>query len=142
MSDAGKTGADEATVQAVLASYARCREQGGFIKSFYQQLWARDPGIQQRFRNTDMARQEAIMREAINMLLMYAGGSVVARMGLDRIAVVHDRQHHAVPTELYALFTEVLIDTARAWDSRWEPGLEQQWRVVLRPGLEYMNARY
>jgi hemoglobin-like flavoprotein len=133
---------DEAAVQAVLASYARCREKGGFIESFYSQLWARDPAIQQRFTNTDMRRQEAIMREAINMLLMYAGGSVVAKMGLDRIAVVHDRQHHAVPVELYALFTEVLISTARAWDPRWEPALEQQWRLALRPGLAYMAERY
>jgi hemoglobin-like flavoprotein len=133
---------DEAAVQAVLASYARCREKGGFIESFYSQLWARDPAIQQRFVNTDMKRQEAIMREAINMLLMYAGGSVVAKMGLDRIAVVHDRQHHAVPVELYALFTEVLISTARAWDPRWEPALEQQWRLALRPGLAYMADRY
>jgi hypothetical protein len=142
MADASNTRIDEAHVQAVLASYARCRERGGFVKSFYQALWARDTAIQHRFRNTDMARQEAIMREAINTLLMFAGGSVVARMGLDRIAEVHSRKHHSVPPELYSLFTDVLIETARAWDPRWDATLEQHWRAALQPGLEHMAARY
>lgn len=142
MPEASDTRIDDDTVQAVLASYARCRERGGFVKRFYAQLWARDATIQHRFRNTDMGRQETIMREAINMLLMFAGGSTVARMGLDRIAVVHDRKHHAVPPELYSLFTDVLVDTARAWDPRWTPTLEHQWRAVLRPGLEHMATRY
>jgi hypothetical protein len=141
MSEASDTRSND-DVQMVLASYARCRERGGFVKSFYQQLWARDATIQHRFRNTDMARQELIMREAINTLLMFASGSVVARMGLDRIAVMHDHTHHAVPPAVYSLFTEVLIDTARTWDPRWEPRLEQQWRAALRPGLDYMAARF
>jgi hypothetical protein len=133
---------EELDVQAVLASYARCREQGGFVKSFYQQLWSRDPAIQQRFRHTDMERQETIMREAINMLLMFAGGSVVARMGLDRIADIHSRKRHDVPPALYALFADVLVDTARTWDPRWEPALEQKWRAALRPGLAHMARCY
>ncbi len=135
-------GLREHDVQLVLTSYARCRERGGFVRTFYEQLWSRDETIRQRFRNTDMAQQELIMREAINMLLMYAGGSVVARMGLDRIADVHSRRHHAVPPELYALFADVLVETARASDPNWEPALEQQWRTALAPGLEYMANCY
>jgi hemoglobin-like flavoprotein len=142
MSEASAPRSNEEDVHVVVASYARCREQGGFIKRFYQQLWARDPTIQQRFRNTNMERQEAIMREAINMLLMFAGGSVVARMGLERIAAVHSRKRHAVPPALYSLFADVLIETARTSDPRWVSALEQQWRAALRPGLEYMAARY
>jgi hypothetical protein len=133
---------DEVDVQLVLASYARCRERGGFVKRFYQELWARDATIQHRFRNTNMDRQEAIMREGINTLLMFASGSVVARMGLDRIGELHSRQRHAVPPELYALFTDVLVDTARSLDPHWKPALEQQWRAALQPGLDYMAARY
>ena len=56
--------------------------------------------------------------------------------------MAHDLSHHAVQPALYSLFTDVLIDTARIWDPRWEPRLEQQWRAALRPGLDYMAARY
>lgn len=126
----------------MLASYARCRERGDFIEAFYNELWARDPDVARRFRNTDMSRQREIMREAINMLIMFARGSAVARMGLERISRVHARGGHDVPPRLYGLFSEVLINTARKRDPSWEPALEHAWRAALAPGLEFMAARY
>jgi hemoglobin-like flavoprotein len=137
-----EAGTQQMNVAAVLSSYARCRERGGFVENFYRQLWARDPGIARRFEKTDMERQQDIMREAINTLLMFARDSAVARMALDRIAKVHDRGHHDVPPSLYRLFAEVLVATAASWDPRWTPTLEQQWQAALKPGLDYMANRY
>jgi hypothetical protein len=129
-------------VKAVLASYARCRERGGFIENFYRELWARDRGIARRFRDTDMDRQQQIMREAINTLLMFAQDSAVARLALNRIGKVHDHRRHDVPPMLYELFAEVLVSTAATWDRHWTPVLEQQWHAALEPGLEHMAALY
>jgi hypothetical protein len=133
---------DPTDVAAVLASYSRCRESGRFVEAFYRRLWARDRGIERRFHATDMQRQQEVMREAINTLLMFAGESAVARMALDRISGLHSRRRHDVPAHLYTLFADALIETAREADPRWEPALEAKWRAVLAPGLEYMAARY
>jgi hypothetical protein len=135
-------GVDQADVTAVLASYSRCRESGRFVENFYRRLWARDRGIEQRFHATDMQRQQEVMREAINTLIMFAAESSVARMALDRISGLHSRQRHDVPAYLYTLFADALVETAREGDPRWEPALEPKWRAVLAPGLEYMAARH
>lgn len=133
---------NQADLAAVVASYSRCRESGRFIEAFYRKLWARDHGIERRFHATDMQRQQEVMREAINTLLMFASESAVARMALDRISGLHSRGRHDVPPHLYTLFADVLIETARESDPRWEPVLEPQWRAVLAPGLDYMAVRY
>lgn len=143
MTDADAGGdSEQADVAAVLSSYARCREHGSFVEEFYRQLLSRDASIARRFEHTDMERQQQIMRDAINTLLMFARGSAMARMALERIAAVHGRHRHDVPPSLYSLFTEVLVATAAAADPAWSPTLERQWRATLGPGLELMASRY
>ena len=133
---------DSKVVAAVVASYARCRERGAFVEAFYYQLWARDSGIAARFEGTDMAHQQEVMRDGLNTLLMYAKGSTLAGMALDRIAWVHSREVHDVSPRYYDLFVDALVDTAKVWDSEWSEELEQGWRAAMAPGIERMITRY
>ena len=135
---ASAEGPSTAEVDAAIASYARCRERGGFIEAFYERLWQRDHAIKQRFAGTDMERQHQVMREAINTLMMFAGGSSIARMALERLSRSHSPAGYDVSPEQYQLFAEALIETARSFDPRWQPQLETAWREALTPGLDYL----
>lgn len=125
---------------AVFASYARCRERGGFIEAFYRQLWARDPDIRGRFRTADMYRQHEVMRESINTLLMFARGSEIARLALTRLGKLHGVHGHRVTSSMYVLFINILVDTAREWDPKWSGELAPAWRAALEPGIDYMAS--
>lgn len=129
-------------VSTVIRSYARCRERGGFIEAFYRQLWARDPEIRERFQSADMDRQHEVMREAINTLLMFARGSEVAKLALDRLGAAHSAEGHAVHDAMYKLFIDVIVETAKAWDPQWSEELEPAWRASLEPGIRHMAAMY
>jgi hemoglobin-like flavoprotein len=127
-------------VQGVRASFGRCLKEEDFIPSFYATLWGRDPEIRRRFRGADMDRQHQVMRDAITALIMFAGGSQIARMALDRLAKSHAPSGHDVSAHQFELFGDTLVSCVAERDPQWSEELAQQWRTALAPGLSLLAS--
>ncbi|MEQ6887299.1 globin [Halomonas sp. CS7] len=126
-------------------SYVRVldREVEGraFFAAFYDRFLAASPQVAEKFRHTDMARQQAMLKKAFYHLLAFYASSH-ADYYLQQVAISHDRAHRDIPPALYDLWLESLIDTVRAFDEQFDDDVELAWRLVMTPGIVFMTFHY
>ena len=127
-------------VKLVEESYARCFESPGFLDTFYQHLLESSPAIPPMFSQTDFERQHKVLQHGLGVLLIYAKRENPAL--LQRIADRHNRDDVDVDPSLYPFFVESLLSAVRKHDSQADPDLEEAWRAVLAPGIEFMKDQY
>lgn len=112
--------------------------QPGFIGSFYQRLMARSPEIAHLFRNTNMTAQKVMLHDSLHMMVDFFVEQRITPV-LERIARVHGRSDRNIPPHLYAEWLDALIDTVRDFDPQFDEDTELAWRLVLAPGIAYMQ---
>ncbi len=127
------------------ASYVRVlsREVDGkeFFAAFYERFVAASPEVAEKFRHTDMARQQAMLKKAFYHLLAFYASSH-ADYYLQEVAISHDRAHLDIRPGLYDLWLETLIDTVRTFDEQFDDEVELAWRLVMTPGIVFMTFHY
>jgi len=117
-----------------------CGERG-FFEAFYERFLAASPKVRDKFRDTDMARQQRMLRKSFfSLVAFYASGSVDNI--LERIARNHGAHGLDIEPALYDLWLECLIDTVREFDPAFEDDVELAWRLVLSSGITYMKFKY
>ena len=132
-------------VDLFLASLKRClAQQPEFVRHFYERFTGSSEEVREKFRNTDMARQVRMLEDSLYVVANAVQGAEgsIARGDLPRIAARHSRQDLAIRPELYDLWADCLIETARQCDPAFRPEIEQSWRAVLAVGVQYMRERY
>jgi len=126
-------------------SYVRVldREVEGraFFAAFYERFLAASPQVAEKFRHTDMARQQAMLKKAFYHLLAFYASSH-ADYYLQQVAISHDRDHRDIPPALYDLWLESLIDTVSVFDEQFDDDVELAWRLVMTPGIVFMTFHY
>jgi len=126
-------------------SYVRVlsREVDGqaFFASFYERFVAASPEVAEKFRHTDMARQQVMLKSGFYHLLAFYASSH-ADYYLDQVAVSHSRAHLDIRPGLYDLWLDALVETARCFDERFDDDVELAWRLVMTPGIVYMRFFY
>lgn len=127
------------------ASYVRVlsREVEGqaFFAAFYERFIAASPEVAAKFRHTDMAHQQAMLKKAFYHLLAFYASSH-ADYYLQEVAISHSRAHLDIAPPLYDLWLEALIDTVRVFDEQFDAEVELAWRLVMTPGIVYMTFHY
>lgn len=127
------------------ASYVRVlsREVEGqaFFAAFYERFVAASPEVAEKFRHTDMARQQAMLKKAFYHLLAFYASSH-ADYYLQEVAISHSRAHLDIHPGLYDLWLETLIDTVRTFDEQCDDEVELAWRLVMTPGIVFMTFHY
>lgn len=73
-------------LDAVTASYHRCRSSDRFIDTFYEHFLAKSEEVAVRFRATDFTRQRFMLRESLLMILLIHHGEAGAVEELERLA--------------------------------------------------------
>jgi len=133
-----------AQVDLFLASLRRCLAQPDFLKAFYESFMASSPEVREKFRGTDMSRQARVLEDSLFVVAVAVQGEdgSVARGSLPRIAERHSRKDLDIRPELYDLWIQCLVDTARSHDPAFDGEIEQAWRAVLTFGVRYMRDRY
>ncbi|MDR5866853.1 globin [Halomonas koreensis] len=127
------------------ASYARALAReirgAGFFEAFYARFLAASPEVAEKFRHTDMAHQQAMLKKAFyHLLTFYAAGHV--DYYLEGVAIRHGRRHLDIRPGLYDLWLEALIATLRDYDPECSEEVELAWRLVMAPGIAYMKFHY
>ncbi|MGH7680828.1 MAG: hypothetical protein ACRENN_02455 [Candidatus Eiseniibacteriota bacterium] len=125
-------------------SLERCQANPGFLDRFYEIFIASDNTVAAKFAATDLKRQQLMLKTSLYLLLEASGRNPSAEsiLHLDRIALLHDRNHHDVPPAMYTLWLDCMLRAVRESDRMCNPEVESAWRAVLAHGVEIMQRRY
>ena len=130
------------TYDAVVASYQRCEDAGGFFDTFYDVFFAKSPEIAPKFANADMEKQKQIVMASVLMMLRLRTKDPVAHRTVEEIGETHSRQGHDIRPDLYPIWLDALCETLAARDPQFSPELETQWREVMKEGIELIVSKY
>ena len=112
-----------------------------FFEAFYDAFVAASDEVAEKFRTTDMDRQQAMLKKSFyHLLSFYASNN--ADYYLDRVAISHNRHHLDIRPGLYDLWLDTLIATVRRFDPECSDEIELTWRLVMTPGIVYMKFHY
>jgi hemoglobin-like flavoprotein len=123
-------------------SLERCTAHAEFLDQFYQTFIASSPEVAEKFKHTDFRRQKILLRTSLYMMMLAAMGKTEAQEHLKRIAQVHSRGGHDIRPELYDLWLDCLIRTVKEFDPAFSKNIENAWRTMMQPGIEFMKSRY
>lgn len=127
------------------ASYGRLvddpDEYRDFLSRFYENFLAASPEAAAHFEGTDMVRQRRMLARSLAEVVEFSETGVASEY-LRQVARRHSRDERNVKPALYARWLESLIATAREFQPEFDDETELAWRVVLAPGISYMQFRY
>ena len=123
-------------------SLERCTARPELLDRFYEKFLASSEEIAEKFRHTDFNTQKKVLKVSFYLMMLAAMGRPEADTHLQRIAEVHSRAHRNVRPELYDVWLECLVSTVREFDPFCDADVERAWRVMMRPGIAYMQSRY
>ncbi len=129
-------------VENVRLSFRRSQSRSDFADAFYDHLASQSAEIGPMFAETDMVKQNELLRLGIMNLIEFAGGSPSAHEELLRLGEIHDRTHFDVRPDLYPLWVNALLETVRETDAECTAELEAAWRRVVAPGIELIVSMY
>jgi len=131
-----------ANLDAVTASYHRCRGSEGFFDRFYERFLSKSPAVAHKFRNTDFKRQKLMLRESLISMLLFNQDVGTAREELERLAARHSRKQLDIAPYMYELWLDSLCETVAEHDPEFSPELEQEWRSAMLAGIKLLISRY
>jgi hemoglobin-like flavoprotein len=133
---------DSDRLEAYVGSLTRCLGIPAFLDRFYEIFLESSPEVAEKFKRTNFARQKVALGQSLYLMVMAAEGGEAAVAYLDRIAARHGRDDLDIRPELYDVWLDALIATARELDPEFDDDTEAVWREMIRPGIEIMRARY
>jgi hemoglobin-like flavoprotein len=123
-------------------SLERCTAKPGFLECFYDTFMASSKEVAEKFQHTNFQRQTILLKASLYLMMLVVWDRPEGPVHLDRIAAVHSRRGHDIKPELYELWLDCLIHTIQEFDQDFDREVENAWRKVLRPGIDFMKSRY
>lgn len=97
--------------EEVKQSFARCMIKGDVIGRFYDIFLDSYPAIKPRFANTDFDSQKHLLRQGVNLAIMFASNNPVGKKGIERIRKSHSKSGLNIPPDLEESDLDILVDT-------------------------------
>ncbi len=137
-------GVSTSSTDAFLASLKRCLATPGFLVAFYDRFLGASAEVREKFRGVDMKQQARVLEDSLYVVANAVQGreGSPARGDLPRLAERHSRRNLDIRPELYDVWAECLVETARAHDPQWADDVAAAWRETLAFGVEYMRRTY
>ncbi len=111
-----------------------------FLDRFYDSFIASSDEIKSFFKHSDMARQKRKLATTLRLITMAVDDSPGADMYLEYLGKYH--RDINVNKELYELWLDALIDSARHCDPGFDDNTESLWRQAIRTGIAHMHKAY
>ncbi|RQR34395.1 globin [Burkholderia sp. Bp9143] len=110
-----------------------------FFDRFYEIFLNSSEQIREKFANTEMTRQKALMRKSFFHLLNLYHTKVTSDY-LERIASEHGPSKLAIPEQMFNAWRAAILATVRELDERhYDTRVEIAWAMTIAPGLEFMR---
>ncbi len=107
-----------------------------FYEQFYKNFVLSSPLILHAFENTNMAKQNQMLKVAIPNLV----GFFVSRVATDYIiSMAHMHKDFNIKYELYDLFIDSLLLTLKNLYPAYNNKCAVAWRITMAPGIEFMK---
>lgn len=112
-----------------------------FITRFYNIFLDSSDDVAEMFSHTNMSVQKTMLHDSLQMMVeFYRSGE--ANDNMRRVAEVHSRAQHDIPSNLYDVWLDSLLQALSEFDPEFGPRVAEAWREVLGPGIEYMRGMY
>jgi len=131
---------DESTLRTFRDSLGRCNANPAFLDTFYEIFLAASPKVREKFAQTDFTRQKEALRASLYAMFFAAGGTPEAH--LNSLAERHSSRDLNIGAELYDLWLDSLLATARKCDPDFSPEVEKSWEKVMMVGIGFLLSRY
>ena len=110
-------------------------ENPDFFDEFYDSFFESSPVIHELFKNTDFGKQKDLLREGIEIMILYADGTESGKERLKKIAVIHKKMK--LTPGLYDFWRDTLIDTLAKNDPEFSEEHRTAWVAVLNNGIDF-----
>jgi hemoglobin-like flavoprotein len=132
---------DDRTVELFNDSLERC--QGGpFLQRFYELFLDSSDEVKEKFAGVDMRNQQRMLKVSLYMLMLATQKGVGGEEYIEKVAQRHNHTERDIPPHLYDLWLDCLIQAVGACDPYFDSEIEQAWRDILKPGIDFMISRY
>ncbi len=128
--------------EEVKQSFARCMIKGDIVGRFYEIFLESHPDIKPRFANTDFDSQKLLLRQSVNLAMMFASDNQVGQKGIKRIRKSHSKSGLNIPPNLYPYWKKSFIQAASEFDQEFSGGLNRQWDMVLQKTIDFIVKGY
>ncbi len=128
--------------EEVKQSLVRCMITGDVIGRFYEIFLDSHPDIKPRFANTEFDTQKQLLRQSVNLAIMFANENDVGKKGIGRIRKSHNKSSLNIPPELYPYWKKSFIQAASEFDLEFSDELKQQWDSVLQKTIDFVIDGY
>ncbi|MBX3052026.1 MAG: globin [Caldilineaceae bacterium] len=125
-----------------LQSVDRCVATEAFISTFYERFLGASDEIKNKFRFTNFRIQSEMLRRSLVLCAGVTTGNPESMSEVKQRAVTHDRSHLNIKPQLYEIWLETIIDTARDYDDQWDETTEAAWQRILGHVINYMVRKY
>ena len=125
-----------------LQSLERCASSDQFVLTFYERFMASSEDVRRKFLFTSLETQSNKLLESLRLSAGATNGESEALAELRARAETHNRHHLDIKPELYDLWLDSLVDTAREFDHEWSDSIESAWRTILGFVIHRMTAKY
>ena len=112
----------------------------GFLDHFYDSFIGSSDRIKEFFKHTDMTRQKRKLATTLRLITMAIDDSPGADMYLEYLGKYH--RDINVTRELYDVWLDALIESARSCDPKFNDDLETLWRTAINTGIKHMHKAY
>ena len=126
----------------VAESLARCLDDSRFLDRFYELFVSSSDAVADKFRNTDFDNQKRVLASSLYLMIMAMEGGDAAVAYMERIATRHGRNDLDIRPEMYDVWLDCLVCAASECDPKFSDEIEQDWREVMRFGIEFMRKRH
>ncbi|MCB0276759.1 MAG: globin [Calditrichaeota bacterium] len=129
-------------IQEIKLSLGRCSMKGDLFQRFYEIFFKSHPDIPGYFENTEMKKQEHLLKQGINLAIMHFQGMSMGQRALERIRETHNRHNLNIPPALYNYWKKSFLKAIEETDPKITPQLLKDWEVVLQNTVAFVTAGY
>ena len=112
-----------------------------FFSRFYDRFVPSTPEITAHFKDVDMVRQRKILEASLAYMSEFAA-FLTKTDQLERLAERHSRRDIDIDPALYEVWIDMLVETVKESDPEYTDEVGVAWRVVMSPGISFMQAHY
>lgn len=122
-------------------SLERCNMHPDFLVRFYEIFIASSPEVAEKFKNTNFSKQRRVLKASLYLLIFAAEEKPEGLAHVERMAEIHGPNQMNIPSHMYDLWMESLLQAVKEFDVAYGPRVESAWRNMLQEGVELMKSK-
>jgi len=126
-------------ISKVRLSYGRAISKRQFMERFYELFMSSSPIVARKLALTNIAKQQELLSQAVNMVILFPQGNKIARNALSRIRESHNRDGLDIKPTYYQFWIDSLITALSEHDPDFNDELDLAWRTVVREAIDFIT---